>query len=373
MTEKINTKIKIPSEWYAGFTKSKTGLPVVYMAPNGTDVASSKRINTVKRYSGGEHGIPDTVLPNTPVCGFKILKNQSGGYNTGSIVWRIEDPRGFQSEIPSGNLNQLLALTTIDHGEILESCVWARDGKDNVLLPTNSEEYKTAVKNTELAMKSVKINSLKIGNIVNLKNGLRNLRYLGKYCKYTGIERYRYYYSKAQSLTSGFNYYYEDLNNDTLVSYGSGNVAEIIEDRFMDSIYAEEYINTKTNNIMMSQEPKIGSNFKLVLKPFDLRAEIAAGVTFHNGTLVMKYNGEFTVCSYPNWGQRFGRVNSLDFQCFDQESWDKGILSLHSDSNGRRPPVHKIFASSIPDTAEFFEIEVIWTVGTNEFRKINLD
>ena len=59
---KINIAIKIPDEWYAGFKKSFDGLPMVYMTPQGTDKSSKNRVNSIQRYSGGEKGIPDTVL-----------------------------------------------------------------------------------------------------------------------------------------------------------------------------------------------------------------------------------------------------------------------------------------------------------------------
>ena len=65
MNDRLNTRIKIPTEWYAGFNKSMDGLPRVVMTPNGTDKLSLGRINTVKRHSNGDRGIPAPAPPET--------------------------------------------------------------------------------------------------------------------------------------------------------------------------------------------------------------------------------------------------------------------------------------------------------------------
>lgn len=388
----VNIKVKIPNQWYAGFNKSNDGLPTVIMTPNGTDKASQGRINTIKRYSNGDRGIPDTVLDNNPLCGFKVVK-PAQAYSTNKTVWLIEDPRGFKSEIPSGNMGQLLALTTVDHCEILESCVWARDGKDNVLLPTNSIEYQTAVKNTNLAKQSVHIAKVAIGNIVNLKNGKRNMTYLGKYYEFTGHGR-GYHYAKPDAETkthNSGNYYYRDLDN-VLYHYGSGNVAEIVDaNATMTAAEAEAYLNESQNEVLTSVQPVIGENFQINLLPFDLATEAANALAvfnsqanrhsriFHKYNLVAKFlDGSMGYCDHvmltPGWYSEC----ELIFKKVDPVYWENGKIKTIQNSVSRSfgsRSYHETATITInlnnpldPDV-KFYEVELAWTTPHGEFRK----
>ena len=384
---KINIAIKIPDEWYAGFKKSFDGLPMVYMTPQGKDKASQNRVNSIQRYSGGEKGIPDTVLNNKPLCGFKILQYAHGGYNTGQVVWRVEDPRGFQTDIPSGNLNQLLALTTIDQGEILESCVWARDGKYNVLLPTNSEEYKVAVKNTELTKQSVRVTDVKIGNIVNLKNGMRDMTYLGKYQKLCGLngDYGRFYEQDSKIVQEQPRYYFMTAEN-VIYHYVSANIAEVTDaNAVMENTEAENLVNGKlVDRVLMSQKPQLGDNFKINLIPFDLYGFAKSGQTEHKSFIMAKFvDGSMGVINYVNisnhrWNQH--KHGDLQFEIINQNDLvTKGEIRIRQEHVPNR---HRGFGAAtykqnvrtminvfVPDNTTFYEVEIEWTNDNGTFTK----
>lgn len=379
MSNDMNTKIKIPTDWYAGFTKTRDGLPNVFMTPNGTDKASQGRINTIQRYSNGDRGIPDTVLPNTPLCGFKVIKPVSGGYSTNKIVWQIEDPRGFKSEIPSGNMGQLLALTTVDHCEILESCVWARDGKDNVLLPTNSVEYQTAVKNTELSKLSVHIGKVKLGNVVHLKNGKRNMKYLGKYYEYTGHE-HRYNKTPESSVYSSASFYYEDPEG-VIYDYGSGNVAEIVDaNSTMTPAEAEQHLNDlKPNQIYMSVVPVFGTNVTVELKPLDISTKFLTPNYHHENVLMMRFSdGELGYCGYPRLNRFHATADKLGFVLIQKDMWDRGLIfgqiervesRWHRGHYGNQEVTRQVDPTQLGPDEEAYEIELTWTTDHGSFKK----
>jgi hypothetical protein len=97
----------------------------------------------------------------------------------GQDKWRIVDPRGFELEITSSNLSMLLADTTLEKGEILDKCVWAREGGQNLLLTVESEEYIEAVRMTQISNSTASWKDVKLGNTITLQNGITG-RYLGK-------------------------------------------------------------------------------------------------------------------------------------------------------------------------------------------------
>lgn len=382
---KINIKIKIPDEWYAGFTQSRDGLPRVYMTPHGTDRLSKNRAQAIQRYSQGAEGIPDAVMDNKPLCGFKIVKPVNYGYNTSKVVWLIEDPRGFVSEIPSGNMGQLLALTTVDHCEILESCVWARDGKDNVLLPTNSIEYQTAAKNTELANQSVNISKVALGNIVHLKNGKRDMKYLGKYYEYLGLERYYSYgRDKKPRKLSKMAHYYMDTDG-VIHSYGNGNVAELVDaTSTMTPFEAETFINDRMVKILMSVEPNIGVNTSIDLIRLDVPAlsvqyANTGGHEPYKHVVIARMPGNvMAYCDYPHFGQGYNGKRELEFREIVQSDWVCGFLTFRMTKTANRwgngysqsDIRHNIDLNNIPANMEFYEVQFTWQTPHGEFKKM---
>lgn len=64
------------------------------------------------------------ILKNEPLDGFKIQKFVSR-YSTSNKLWRILDPRGFELEISTASLEEIIANSDIEKGGIIKSkCVW---------------------------------------------------------------------------------------------------------------------------------------------------------------------------------------------------------------------------------------------------------
>ncbi|CUR44242.1 hypothetical protein VCM_00023 [Pseudomonas phage VCM] len=112
--------------------------------------------------TAGEVGIYD----NVPMKGFKVGSDATR-WTTENKVFRLHDPRGFTVEIPTGNLSTLIQTCTIINGEIMDECVWGREGC-HILLPINAPEYKEVVKEIEKVDEALKLKDLKPGDWVKM-------------------------------------------------------------------------------------------------------------------------------------------------------------------------------------------------------------
>lgn len=187
-------RIKFPEEHYVGFQPRKDSVNLGFMTPYGNDSAAKNRIRTVDNWAKGnmrsyDHKtktyterdpIPSVILKNGPIKGFKLSNsvNHSYGWNTCRDKWRIEDPRGFELEITSGNLEKILEYTDIIKGEIQEECIWARLGADNLLVPVSTDMYKNIKENTDRYNNKASTRDLKPGYRVILQNGEEGI-YMG--------------------------------------------------------------------------------------------------------------------------------------------------------------------------------------------------
>lgn len=177
----------IPEQHFVGYQKSRVkakgqdaDLPLGFATPYAEDAAGEKRQATVRGWA--DKGSECHILPNTLAAGFKLSKSvrRHSGWGNGNVVWRIEDPRGFELEISSPNFASIIACTTIENGEIAGRCVWGRDGARNVLLPENSEPYQNARSLTKLAKQSIALKTIEPGDVVRLADG-RDVIYFGAY------------------------------------------------------------------------------------------------------------------------------------------------------------------------------------------------
>lgn len=178
----MNEKIVIPEKFYIGYqTRREVATKLGFATYYEENAACRKRQQTIDSWSSknlGKH-----ILDNTPTKGMRISKNvtHGGGWNDTTTWWRIEDPRGFELEISSGNLAKLLGHCNISEGVLSEDCVWGWDkgnGSKVVLLPVNSEIYKAAQASSAVHYaKSLKLADLKLGDYVELKNETKGIFY----------------------------------------------------------------------------------------------------------------------------------------------------------------------------------------------------
>ncbi len=191
--------LKIPEELFITFqNRNKEDYKLGFMSPHGTDAAAAKRRHTQLSWAYGYTNARNFNLETLDFNGKhedlynqkltsdlfpKILKNEalSGytfaravkryGWNGGNVVWRIDDPRGFQLEISSANLGKIMQYADILQGSIAGKCIWGRMGSDNILIPEGSDLYEEAVKSTERLNTKVSLRDVKVGDLVELQNG----------------------------------------------------------------------------------------------------------------------------------------------------------------------------------------------------------
>jgi len=190
-------KIKVPEKHYLGMIKRQSDeLPLGFMTPWGEDSSAKKRIATVDSWAsqGNRYNatskVEAQVIDNVPLSGFKFTASiRNSGYG-GYDKWRIEDPRGFELEITSGNLASLMSVGMIDRGEIIDQCVWGRQGANNILLSTATDEYKEAVKNTQVFNSSASWSDVKLGDTITLQNTITGIWLGRQYPIYQGYSEH---------------------------------------------------------------------------------------------------------------------------------------------------------------------------------------
>lgn len=80
--------------------------------------------NSVKIHVDEEVDPQPMVYDNVPMGGFKIQRSVSR-YSTSNKLWRILDPRGFELEISTGCMDELIQAATIFKGGLIDAeCVW---------------------------------------------------------------------------------------------------------------------------------------------------------------------------------------------------------------------------------------------------------
>lgn len=191
--------IKRIDEFYVGFKNQHPNdsiIPLAFLTPFDTTAAFKKRKATVDSWAQGggswingkyvHHGqkLPPQNIKNEPFDGFKIAKSvKRMGWNGGNVVWRIEDPRGFEWEIPSSNLVQIIIQTGISAGGVINGrCMIGRLGSTNILIPEGTDlwdQMEADVQTRKTLDKAKIITDLKPGDAIKLKNGDKGF-YLGK-------------------------------------------------------------------------------------------------------------------------------------------------------------------------------------------------
>ena len=185
--------LKLPEQWYVGFSaRSQDDAPLGFMTPEGTDKAAQKRKATVDGWRAKD--IAARTIDNKKLTGFKLSDSvrRYSSWGNGNVKWRITDPRGFELEITSPNLMQILNCSTVEQGEILDACIWGREGADNILIPVTSELYKTAVADTKRQDMKVSLKDVKPGNEVTLQSGERFI-FLGDWYQVLKSENFKGY------------------------------------------------------------------------------------------------------------------------------------------------------------------------------------
>lgn len=196
----MSNLINFFQELYVGQKRQKgEPLPLAFLTPYENNAAGRKRMETVDTWSAntGSTRQPDgtwkpnpkdfesKIIHNEPLSGFAIAKSvrRSSSWNGGNVVWRVEDPRGFEWEISSANLAQIITQTGISAGGSINGrCVIGRLAGANILVPEGTDLWDQM--NEDMAKRKVKatqknLTGYQIGDIIKIKSGAEFV-YLGK-------------------------------------------------------------------------------------------------------------------------------------------------------------------------------------------------
>ena len=226
-----NKDIKFPAKHYVGFQVRGDGnIPLGFMTPDGDDKAAQKRKSTVDSWAASNYygqnkpALPAKSFDNVPMSGFKMVRSvrHGGGWGgSGNVKWRVEDPRGFELEISSDNFAKIIDCSTIENGEILEKCMWARLRSENILVPVSSDLYKEAQENTERVKKSASVKDLKIGDKIIMVNGDEGI-YMGRFFSV------RYHPETVEVTSSDEKSHFVKRGDDDFQMYKTMKISEII-------------------------------------------------------------------------------------------------------------------------------------------------
>jgi hypothetical protein len=190
MKSEVSSKMNIPSVINVGFqdrqdTYTKKLAYVIY-----TDAKGVLR-KQASWDSWRDKKIKPLEFKNEPMSGFVLNKKVGGhksSWNFRNAYVRIYDPRDFEFEISVENLLYILQETSAIKGKGLEGeFVYAWHGKDLVLLPVDTDEYKACTNFTKKQVQKVTKAEIKEGYSYLMKD-MTNVMYLGKlpYCETKG-------------------------------------------------------------------------------------------------------------------------------------------------------------------------------------------
>jgi hypothetical protein len=167
-----------------------------------------------------DKNIPNQEFNNEPTEGF-VLNKKVGDYksdwNHRMAHIRVYDPRNFEFEISVENLLYILSETNCDKGKGLDGkFVYAWDGKELVLLPCSSSDYKKSSDFTDLQSMKITKNDMVIGCQYTFKDNVSGI-YLGR------LKRYIFSYVDTDDV-----YYQYDSGK----TYSPNNIIPILEHVF---------------------------------------------------------------------------------------------------------------------------------------------
>lgn len=281
--------------------------------------------NETKQTITGVHGedMAPVDYDNVPTEGF-VLNKKAGGYSTGwnhrATYCRIFDPRGFEFEISIPNLLFILQETNSIKGKGLEgSFVYSWDGKDIVLLPTTSQEYKESQEFTSL--KTLKVGKTDVvEGCTYLTKDQKEIIYLGRYNWYEmGYDKdYRSKFVSIQNKQHIF-VYVDKINDSFETTYPFlllGGFTGLAKRISTDPISNFAEIFDKFAKSRFSTKP-IG----LESKPFKVRfkeVDVKSTTSWYNDQI----EGDYYLKDNDNRYIKYSITPISDYQ--NQNSYDRG-------------------------------------------------
>jgi hypothetical protein len=195
-------------------------------------------------------------VDNVPTKGFVLNKGVGGvrgswSRNARNEYIRVWDPRGIEFEISVPNLLFILMHTNCVKRQLEGEFVYSWDGKELVLLPVNTDEYRASTEYTKLQGKKIGARDLVEGHLYETKNQ-ETVVFLGRF-DFHHIARAptsskRVYKSEKRRIfvdPDGKNLRY--MSNVGFLSRKVGGMvgdyAELLE-RYKESVYSSKVVGT---------------------------------------------------------------------------------------------------------------------------------
>lgn len=196
--------------------------------------------------------IDPLMVDNTPTEGFVLNKGVGGtresyGWNVRNEYVRVYDPRGFEFEISVANLLFILQECTSTKGKGLEGeFIYSWSGKNLVLLPVNSHEYK---KSTEFTsnLKTKVDKSMMVPGKTYLFKDTTTAMYLGRHEVNMSSYGNEKIYREKKHVFLNDNYGGGDLLNHLIYEKGFTRLSKIVTEEISDSYsdYLEKFIESE--------------------------------------------------------------------------------------------------------------------------------
>lgn len=190
----MHSNLYIPTKIKVGFQKRKD----TFTGKLGFITYTDEKGN-LRQENSWENWRDKSIKPvefdNVPRSNFIFNKDVNrNGYWSDVTKVRIYDSRDFEFEIDVSNMMYILMHSDISKRDIIEECVFAWNGKNVVLLPVNSEEYRTSIENTRKLNTKFSTKDLTLG-YTYLTKKLGDVVYLGYHdwseLRYMGNSRVR--------------------------------------------------------------------------------------------------------------------------------------------------------------------------------------
>lgn len=301
----------IPDQWFLGIHHNRGGEePLGFMTPDGDDSQAESRKDTARKWAtpgrfGGKFGKKSgdaefRTLESEPQSGYKVASvTKRGGRESNRELFRVVDPRGFELEIDPENFLKIMRNTFVEKGEIFTELAWVRAGSNNLLIPTDSEEYDEALKETEARKSDLGMGDIELGWRVRIQRGMEG-RYLGRWDL---IQRERtrkrsrtksglhhaYEYETDVEVNTNRRYAFLNEEKNVLIVHGSPDPAEVLSE---DGITYEEAAEIVNENVDLASRGGSGSLHSVVGFTRDRGDSLTAERTGGNSVEVTWNTGE---------------------------------------------------------------------------------
>ncbi len=186
-----------------------------------------------------DKSIDNVMHDNIPTSGF-VLNKKVGDYcdwNHRQAYVRVYDPRDFEFEITIENLLYILQNANSIKGKGLEGeFVYGWEGKDLILLPLGSPDYKEIISFNKMVHENIKIKTkdLIIGATYRTKQNADYV-YMGRF------DRWDWDYSRKININKGKHHYFARVSKSSYSDkdYLDTIIIKSVSNRFISTISTE--------------------------------------------------------------------------------------------------------------------------------------